>query len=98
MFPSDKALSRERGKLREMTGPRYCFKPIPKLIGELNRHLVGWSIYFGQGYPREAFRKVNSFVRSRLSRHLSRRSQRRWRPPEGKSNYAAFEQMGLIYL
>ena len=98
LFPSEKAMAREREKLRELTSARMCFKPIPKLIDELNEHLQGWSNYFGQGYPRKAFRKINSYVRERLSSHLSRRSQRPWRPPKGTTYYAQFARMGLKYL
>ena len=98
MFPSKKALSRQRAKLRETTSPKMCFKPIPVLIEELNSQLRGWSNYFGQGYPRKAFREVNQYVRKRLYCHLSRRSQRPWRPPKGVTYYAQFKRLGLIYL
>jgi RNA-directed DNA polymerase len=98
MFPSKKALAREREKLREMTSPRMCFKPIPELIGEINKHLVGWSNYFGQGYPRKAFRDTNQYVRERLYKHLRRRSQRPWHPPQGVTSYSYFKRLGLIYL
>ncbi len=50
-----KALKKEREKLHEMTSHRQCFKPIPQLIEELNRHLEGWKNYFDFGYPRVAF-------------------------------------------
>jgi RNA-directed DNA polymerase len=66
MFPSEKAMSRQRANLREMTRSNMCFKPIPVLIEELNSRLRGWSNYFGQGYPRKAFREVNQYVRKRL--------------------------------
>jgi RNA-directed DNA polymerase len=98
MFASKKAISRERAQLREMTGPSMCFKPIPRLIEELNEHLAGWSNYFGQGYPRKVFREINQYVRQRLSRHLARRSQRPWHPPKGVSQYGYFKKLGLIYL
>jgi RNA-directed DNA polymerase len=98
MFPSEKALSREREHLRELTCARMCFKPIPVLIKELNEHLGGWANYFGRGYPRKAYREINAYVRQRLYCHLSRRSQRPWRPPKGMTYYAQFAQMGLIYL
>lgn len=98
MMPSKKALARQREKLREMTSARMCFKPIPTLIGEINEHLRGWSNYFAWGYPRKAFREINSYVRQRLYYHLSRRSQRPWRPPAGRTYYAQLERMGLIYL
>ena len=98
MFPSKKALARERAHLRELTSPRMCFKPIPVLIEELNEHLRGWANYFGRGYPRQACREINAYVRQRLYCHLSRRSQRPWRPPKGTTFYAQFARLGLIYL
>lgn len=98
MFASKKAMSRERTRLREMTGPSMCFKPIPRLVEELNEQLAGWSNYFGQGYPRKVFREINRYVRQRLSRHLARRSQRPWHPPKGVSQYGYFKKLGLIYL
>jgi RNA-directed DNA polymerase len=98
LCPSKKALIRERAKLHEMTSARMGFKPIPQLIGELNEHLRGWANYFGQGYPREAFREINRYTRERLYRHLRRRSQRPWRPPQGVSYGEQFKQLGLIDL
>jgi RNA-directed DNA polymerase len=98
MFPSKKALERERQKLREMTGPKMCFKPIRSMIDEINAHLRGWSNYFNRGYPRAALRRVNAFVRERLMNHLKRRSQRPYRPPKGITWYAQLERLGLAYL
>jgi len=98
MIPSKKALLRERARLREMTSPRMCFKPIPRMIGEINEHLLGWANYFGQGYPRKAFREINAYTRERLYCHLTRRSQRPWRPPKGVTFYEQFAKMGLVYL
>jgi len=96
--PSSKALRRERAKLKEMTGPRQCFTPLPDLIQRLNRHLRGWANYFGWGYPRRSFRAINHHVRERLRTHVNRRSQRRFHLPEGWSYYAYFARMGLVRL
>lgn len=98
MYPSKSALQRERQKLREMTGARMCFKPIPEMIRGLNDHLVAWSRYFSIGYPREAFRQTNRYVRERLIKHLQRRSQRPYRPPKGVTWYTHLQQLGLVYL
>ena len=89
---------RERRKLYEMTGPSMCFKPIRVMIAEINRHLRGWRNYFGQGYPRQAFRRINAYVCERLTRHLKRRSQRPYRPPEGVSWYEQLHRLGLVPL
>jgi RNA-directed DNA polymerase len=94
--PSAKALDRERDKRRERTSSRVGWKPIPILIRELNRQLAGWANYFGQGYPRRAFRKLNDFVRCRLLRHWRRRSQRAFRPPEGQSWYHHLQRFGWV--
>ena len=98
VFPSKKSLARERAVLREMTSSRMCFKPIPRMIGELNKHLRGWSNYFGHGYSRRAMREINYYTRLRLMCHLSRRSQRPWKPPKGTSHYAQFAKFGLVRL
>src|SRR5467141_511677 len=52
VFPSKKAVQREREKLHEMTNSHQCFKPIAKLIGELNRHLRAGRTTFPSGTPR----------------------------------------------
>lgn len=96
--PSKKALASERTKLREMISSRQCFVPIPKLIAKVNRHLEGWRGYFHFGYPRVAFRRLNSFVRDRLTHHLMRRSQRPYQPPKGQTYYAHLNRLGLVYL
>lgn len=97
-FPSKKALARARQKLRELTSARMCFKPVRTVIGEVNAYLNGWAEYFGWGYPRVAMRHLNRMARVRLHVHLNRRSQRRYRPPEGKSEYRHLADMGLVYL
>jgi len=98
VFPSKKSVARERERLRNMTSSRYCFKPVPLLVEELNRHLRGWSNYFNFGYSHDAFREINRFVRSRMAVHLGRRSQRPFRPPGGRTLYEHLDRMGLVYL
>jgi len=98
LAPSKKSMQRARDKLRELTGPERCFMPIGALIYQVNEHLRGWGAYFGQGYPRAAFRQINRFVQERLMRHLQRRSQRPFRPPEGISWYAQLHRLGLVPL
>jgi RNA-directed DNA polymerase len=96
--PSAKSQARERETLRQMTGPVHCFKPIRRLVFEINRHLQGWQAYFHLGHPRRAFYKIGWFVRQRLIRHLRRRSQRPFRPPEGTSYPQHLADLGLLPL
>jgi RNA-directed DNA polymerase len=95
MFPSKKAVQRERKKLHEMTNSHQCFKPIPVLIGELNRHLKGWADYFSLGYPISAYCEIERHVQGRLIQHLQRRSQRPYRPPAGESWLGHLVRLGL---
>ena len=93
--PSKKSLKRERARIKEMTGSKQCFKPITVLVKEINEHLADWKPYYEFGYPRKAFRDLNSYVRSRLVIHLRRRSQRPFRPQPGVSWYECLNNFGL---
>ena len=98
VFVSDKAVARERDKLRELTARRRNCMPIPRMISGVNRQLRGWGNYFNYGYPRKAFRKVNSFLELRLIAHLKRRSQRPFRTPKGRSVHEHLMKLGLVNL
>jgi RNA-directed DNA polymerase len=98
MEPSHKAMEREVGKLWEMTSPKHGWKPLPELIGELNRHLKGWTNYYRLGQPRQAFQRLNRYVRQRLYQRLRRSSQRPWKAAPGQTAYGYFKELGLIYL
>lgn len=96
--PSLKSLARLRERLREMTGPKWGWKPATALIGEVNRYLRGWGQYFRHGYPAQAFHAVNYFVQDRVRRHLCRRSQRRFRRGADQTWYARLQALGLQLL
>lgn len=96
--PSAKALQAQREALRKIISTRQSHVPVPHLIVRVNRQLRGWANYFSFGYPRKAKRTMNWYVRSRLKKHLRRRSQRPFRPPGGRSFYQHFKELGLIYL
>jgi RNA-directed DNA polymerase len=49
LFPSKKSLEKEREKIRELTGPKQCFKPVREVIQEVNGQLAGWKNYFKVG-------------------------------------------------
>jgi RNA-directed DNA polymerase len=98
VFPSEKALVHARDKVRALTGRQSRCMPATEMIGEVNCWMRGWAAYFRHGYPRKAFRQVNYFVFGRLAGHLRRRSQRPFRPPEGRSLYAHLQALGLVQL
>ena len=89
-------MNREKAVLTEMTVRRQGWKPIDRLINEINRHLKGWMNYFSLGYPYDVFQKIGHHVRSRMIRHLRRRSQRPFRFPEGSTTYRVLADLGLL--
>jgi RNA-directed DNA polymerase len=98
IFPSRKAVSRLRERMRQLTCSSYK-ETLTEVIDEVNLVLRGWRNYFDYGYPRKVFRDINHFVRCRFRSFLRNRSQRRSRPfRKGESLYAGLKRYGLLYL
>lgn len=95
MFPSKKALARAQDKVRELTAPNRGWLPVTDVISQVHTWLRSWARYYDHGYSRREFRRLNWFVVQRLTRHLNRRSQRRFRCPEGVTFYAHLQALGL---
>ena len=94
----DRSEAMTRAALRTLINAQRCFVPAPHLIRVVNRQLRGWANYFRFGYPRGAFRAINTYTRQRLTQHLSRRSQRPFRPPKGVTHHEHLKRLGLVYL
>lgn len=93
--PSRKAEQRLRDTIRERTGPRWGWMPLPIMIGRLNQTLQGWAGYFHYGHPRRVANRLDGYVFDRLWRHLRRRSQRRYKIPSDESLVAHLRRLGL---
>jgi RNA-directed DNA polymerase len=93
---SSKAQERARDKLRDLTSARFCWMPIKDVVERTNALLRGWLGYFSKGQPAKARRSLVRFAEQRLIRHLRRRSQRPYRPPEGVSFFQHVHDLGLI--
>jgi RNA-directed DNA polymerase len=96
--PSSKAEQRLRDKIREQTGPQWCWLPLPNLVKRLNLLLQGWWAYFRHGYPHRVAYRLDGYLLMRLWRHLGRRSQRRYRIPGEESLKAHLQSLGLHFL
>ena len=83
MAPSKKSVAKEREAIRKMISNKYNWMPVSELIDKVNEQTIGWSGYFNKGYCRKAMRDINHYLRERLTQHLMRRGQRRYRPPKG---------------
>jgi RNA-directed DNA polymerase len=93
---SSKAQKRARDKLRKLTSARFCWMPVKDVVKRANVFLCGWLAYFSKGYPAKARAGLVRFAEQRLIRHLRRRSQRPYRPPEGVSFFQHVHDLGLI--
>jgi hypothetical protein len=98
MYPSKKALQAEKRRIRMMTSKKWRWVPANEIIVTINKNLIGWSNYFKKGYSSKEFRWINHFVRSRLYKFLSNKSQRAYRVPIDKSVYKHLSDLGLISL
>jgi RNA-directed DNA polymerase len=98
VLPSKRSLARFRDRVRELTASCRDLVPVDDLVRDVTRYLAGWGRYFAQGYPRRIFNRADRFVLERLVRHLQRRSQRPFRPPDGKSFLAHLQSLGLQLL
>jgi RNA-directed DNA polymerase len=96
--PSRKAEARFRETIRLLTGPEWGWMPLPKLIGRLNQTLRGWQAYFRHGHPKRVFYRLNGYLLTRLRQHLRRRSQRRYRVPEGETLATHLQRSGLQFV
>ena len=76
-------------------GRRRVFMAVPTLIQGINRQTRGWAGYFRYGYRAPTMRSLNHYLFDRMKRHLRRRSQRPFRPPEGGTYYRQLCVLGL---
>jgi len=74
-WPAPKSMNKVRERVRELTERRRRagMKDLREVIGELNPVLRGWGNYFGTGNASIKFQQIDSFVRRRLLRLISRR-------------------------
>jgi RNA-directed DNA polymerase len=79
-WPSQAAMKRLRGKVRDRTGRnRVGVRDVRLLVDELNPLLRGWGNYFRTGNAAEKFRQVDDYVVWRLRRLMIKKRGRNLR-------------------
>ena len=96
--PSRKSMKTAFKKISELTSYKYGYFPVNKIIGRLNKYLIGWRNYYKFGNPSRMFQKLNWQVSHKLRKHLKRRSQRPYKLPKGETWYEHFLKLGLVNL
>jgi len=81
-WPSPKAMSRIRARIRELTGRRRWagMKDVREVIAVLNPILRGWGNYFRTGNASWTFQQIDRYVNQRLVRLMYRDQKLQSRP------------------
>jgi group II intron reverse transcriptase/maturase len=72
-WPSTRAMSSIRGKIRDLTGPSRVGSDLGVVVEQLNPVLRGWGAYFGQGNSSAKFGAIDHYVHERVAVLASRK-------------------------
>ena len=97
-WPTDKAMTRARSRIREMTGRNRCHVPTEVLVGEINQFLRGWGQYYRFGQSTRCFHAIDEYVVERMTLSLSKRHGRAGRGHGLKHIVLSGNRLGLIRL
>lgn len=78
-WPSQKAMSRVRSKIRAHTSRSRLYVALPELVQGLNEIIRGWRSYFQQGNATKKLADLDRYVRRRLWRFFQKRRGSRGR-------------------
>ena len=84
--------------VRELTDHKGVWQDTDRLVGDLNRRLVGWANYFSIGTTSAAYRIMESYTTSRLRRWLLREHKLRRSGNLMYSYEYLFQTLGLVQL
>ncbi len=75
-WPSHKAMSTARARIRELTDRRLLLRPVSEVIQTVNRFVRGWGGYFRRGNSTRHFHDMDAYVLERVSRFLAKKHGR----------------------
>ena len=98
-WPSPRAMSRIRQRVRELTPRGRCHADLRDVIADLNPVLRGWGNYFRTGNAAQRFTQLDTYVWRRLKTLRLVRKGRHLRPGEAaRWTRDSFHNLGLIRL
>jgi group II intron reverse transcriptase/maturase len=98
-WPSQRAMTRVRARVRELTHHRRRHEDLRAVIATLNPVLRGWANYFRTGNAAVKFIQVDAYVEKRLRGLLLKRAGSRLRAGRGDTWHRPFfEALGLCRL
>jgi group II intron reverse transcriptase/maturase len=95
-WPSQRAMTRVRARVKELTPRRRCHADLREVIADLNPVLRGWGNYFRTGNADQRFNQLDSYVWRRLLSLRLKRKGRQLEPGEVKRwTRDYFHELGL---
>ncbi len=78
-WPSQQAMQRARGRVRELTDRRRLREPVEDVAQDVNRFLRGWAGYFRYGNSAAAFDQIMFHAHMRMAGFIAKRHKQRTR-------------------
>jgi hypothetical protein len=97
-WPSKRAVSRARDRIREQTALDRQPWPVDQVVGSINRFLSGWRAYFRHGNSTAQFAALDHFVNERMMLFISKKHQRDGRWYGRRVLYSSPDRLGLVKL
>jgi RNA-directed DNA polymerase len=94
-WPSTRAMSSIRAKIRDRTDRRFASRDLREVVGDLNPVLRGWGTYFRYGNSNRKFAAIDSYVHWRLTKLASVKYATRYRLTASRFNYGWLTGLGI---
>ena len=96
--PSKKRISAICEEISQMTRRESYWKPVEKMVEDLNRTLRGWGNYFSLGAVSRAYRAVDNHARHRLRQWLNGKHRSQGTHPVRQAPLYLHKELGLLRL
>jgi hypothetical protein len=96
--PSKKRISAICQEISQMTRRESYWKPVEKMVEDLNRTLRGWGNYFSLGAVSRAYRAVDNHARHRLRQWLNGKHRSQGTHPVRQAPLYLHKELGLLRL
>lgn len=96
--PSKKRISAICQEISQMTRREFYWKPVERMVEDLNRTLRGWGNYFCLGAVSRAYRAVDNHARHRLRQWLNRKHRSRGYREVRHAQAVIHRDLGLLRL